>query len=159
MKFLNDIEEFKLPKPQWAIGSQMTEYLFLKLEEIGAALKSGNQDNAVGFGKEESIQLGTNLFQVSKALGFALNDPERLSSFSRTMTTKLAQTFDLMKEKKIEVIDHTGQEYFPTMNINVLGFEKTTTAQKPSITETIEPTIYFNGEMVKTGKVIVTINQ
>jgi hypothetical protein len=75
------------------------------------------------------------------------------------MTTKLAQTFDLMKEKKIEVIDHTGQEYFPTMNINVLGFEKTATAQKPSITETIEPTIYFNGEMVKTGKVIVTINQ
>lgn len=162
MKYLNQINEFKLPNAQGIAQLQLLEHLLLKLNEITKSLEpegNDNEKNVAQFSKEDSIQLGNNLFQISRALSFALQDPERLSSFSRTMTSKLAQTFEAIRNKKIEVIDHTGDEYFATMLVKVLDFDKKPEITKPTITETIEPTIYFNDEMVKMGKVIVTTNQ
>ncbi len=164
MKHLNHVQEFKFSHAQEILDLLLVEYLFDSLEKIEKRLENTDNENSADkniaiFTKENSIELGTNLFQISRALEFALKTPERLNSFSKIMTSKLAQIFDAMKSKKIEVINHTGEEYFATMMIKVLDFEIDPNVTKPTITETIEPSIYFNGEMVKIGKIIVTKNQ
>ena len=157
MKAVHNVREFNLPKPSGSIGLEIAEALLAKVDEIAKSVKTVDPgDVGSGLSKEDGVKLGANLFQVEKALSFALEDPERFSSFSRTMSNKLKQTFQLLAENKIEVINHTGDEYFPTMKIEVLSFETDENISKPTISETIDPTIYFNGEMVKMGKVIVT---
>lgn len=157
MKTAQNVPEFNLPGSSGSIGFEIVEALLLRVEEIAQSVSVvGPGGSGSDFSKEEAVKLGSNLFQVEQALNFALADPERLSSFSRTMSIKLKQTFQLIANKKIEVVDHTGEDYFPTMKVEVLSFETGKDFDKPTITETIEPTVYFSGEMVKIGKVVVT---
>ena len=157
MKNLNNIPEFRLPSNDSTLAV-LIEGLFLKMDQILDAMPPSELPSSSGITKEDAIKFGINMFQTEKAIKMALKDPDRFKTFSRTMSTKINQTLELMKNHKIEVIDHDGEDYYPTMLVDVLVFEKDENIKKPTITETIEPTIYFNSEMVKKGKVIVTQN-
>ena len=156
MKAANSVREFELPSSKGIVDIMIIEHFFDGINEINERLLSMSIDPPDDiFPREKAINSGLNLFHVQKAVQNALKDPSRFSSFSRTMQGKLRQTFDILKDIKLEVLDHTGELYFPTMKIKVLAFEEDKQYEKPIIIETIEPTVYFKGELVKIGKVVV----
>jgi len=58
-------------------------------------------------------------------------------------------------KNNIEIVDFTNQRYIPGQNIDVLASEKDPQISFSIIRETIEPTILYNGKVIKRGKVIV----
>ena len=67
---------------------------------------------------------------------------------------------DMLKNAKVEIRDHTGEK-FPQGNpaLKVIAFQPTPSVQYEVIAETIKPTIYYNGELIQMGQVIVEIPQ
>lgn len=62
---------------------------------------------------------------------------------------------DRLVEAGIEILDHTGERFEPTKALSVLAFEPTSDADVDTISETIKPTIYYQGQWLQMGEVIV----
>lgn len=60
-----------------------------------------------------------------------------------------------LTKNKIEVTDFTGSSYNDGLNVDVLSISDEK-RDKPFISDTIEPMVKFNGNIVKRAKVIVT---
>jgi hypothetical protein len=60
-----------------------------------------------------------------------------------------------LAEAGVEVHDHTGEPYDPTKALRVLAFEATPGATAQTISETVKPTIYHNGQWLQLGEVVV----
>jgi hypothetical protein len=65
-------------------------------------------------------------------------------------------TWDALSSAKVKVRDHTGEKY-PHGNpaLKVIASQPTPSVQYEVITETIKPTIYYNGRLIQMGQVIV----
>ncbi len=158
MKAYTNIKEFQLPTSSATQNVELMIALVGIIEKLSETTKPESPIEAGELTKEEVIGLATNVFAIESAIGIAAKDPSRFESYSRTMTMKLKKIYEQLKKREIEIINHTGEAYFDTMKVEVLSFDKSPDIEKPTITETIEPTIYYNGEMIKIGKVIVTKN-
>jgi hypothetical protein len=58
----------------------------------------------------------------------------------------------------VKIVDHAGQKYNEGMSVNVLSFELDPSISTSVIKETIEPTIIYDGKVIRKGKVIVVKN-
>jgi hypothetical protein len=65
-------------------------------------------------------------------------------------------TWDALTTNKLEIRDHTNEK-FPQGSpaLNVVAFQPTPSVQSEVITETIKPTIYYDGRLIQMGQVIV----
>jgi len=72
----------------------------------------------------------------------------------------LESIWDTLKNAKVEIRDHTGEK-FPQGNpaLKVIASQPTPSVQYEVITETIKPTIYYNGKLIQMGQVIVEAPQ
>ena len=76
----------------------------------------------------------------------------------RPIMSSLQKFTKFLDRYDIKIVDHTGEKYNEGMNVDVLSFEKDPRIKNPIIKETIEPSIIYNGYVVKKGKVIVVDN-
>ena len=65
-------------------------------------------------------------------------------------------TWDALTTNKVEIRDHTNEK-FPQGSpaLKVIASQPTPSVQYEVITETIKPTIYYNGRLIQMGQVIV----
>ena len=73
---------------------------------------------------------------------------------TKSLFTSLDKIKLFLEKNKIEVTDFTGQKYDDGLNVDVLSFLKGQ-GGGPTIIETIEPMIKYDGRIVKRAKVIV----
>jgi len=64
-------------------------------------------------------------------------------------------TCDALASVKVEVRDHTNKKYVAGMALNVIAFQPSSSVRTEMITETIKPSIFYNGKLIQMGDVIV----
>lgn len=64
-------------------------------------------------------------------------------------------TWDALASAKVEVCDHTKEKYVAGMALNVIAFQPSSSVHTEMITETIKPSIFYNGKLIQMGDVIV----
>jgi hypothetical protein len=62
---------------------------------------------------------------------------------------------DCLAEAGVEIHDHTGEAYDATKALRVLTFEPAEGAAAETISETVKPTIYYQGQWLQMGEVVV----
>src|SRR5262245_48235803 len=62
-----------------------------------------------------------------------------------------------LREEGIEVQDHTGDLYDPSLSLRVAAFQPVPGLEKDRVLETLRPTVYRHGERLQVGEVIVGI--
>lgn len=99
------------------------------------------------------IELAIEVWRLEKRLtkaAVSLNKDQN-KAFNNSVT-KLKR---YLEENKVSTIDYTGQKYNIGLNLDILSFEKDSTIPKSIIKETHEPTVMYDGRLVKKAKVIV----
>jgi hypothetical protein len=66
----------------------------------------------------------------------------------------LVSTWDTLKESGLEIQDHTGDRYISGQSLKA-HFEAAPDLHEDTITDTIKPTIYFDGKILQMGEVVV----
>lgn len=82
----------------------------------------------------------------------------KLEDKSRPLISNITKFENILKSLNIEIIDYTNQKYNEGMNVNIID-TKRTDVQTDMISETIEPSVIINGELVKKASVIKEISR
>jgi hypothetical protein len=101
--------------------------------------------------------LATGLWRVRRRVHAGLGgaDPSEL----RRLRRDLDALADRLTEAGVEITDHTGEPYEPGKSLRVLAFQPTAAVQRETISETLKPTIYHQGQWLQMGEVIVSTPQ
>ena len=62
-----------------------------------------------------------------------------------------------LREEEIEIQDHTGQAYDPSLSLRVAAFQPMAGVERDRIVETLKPTVYHRQQRIQVGEVIVAI--
>ena len=159
MKFVLNLSE----NPEFEISStspevalrQIDHYLSILEEQSDHSGAHEKQNPASPIGDNEAMKLGCTIFDMKATIEIIQNEPEHATSYLRSLNSHLKKMVAFLKEQKIEIIDHTNETFHPTMKVDVLEFEEDPEVEDPTISETIEPSIYFLDKLIKRGKVIV----
>lgn len=63
--------------------------------------------------------------------------------------------WDLLAKARVQVYDHTGEDFDPGQTLKALAFEPRSGLRKPRVLETIKPTVYVGDDLVQIGEVFV----
>ena len=69
----------------------------------------------------------------------------------------LESTWDVLTQAGLEIQDHTGAAYDSGMSLKAIAFQPTQGIGREKIMETIKPTIYYKGQPIQMGEVIVAV--
>jgi hypothetical protein len=102
---------------------------------------------------EEYKVLATEVWRLRRALATVP------SANAASLAIPVDRLEDVLRSLKLEIHDPTGEAYDDGMTLSVSLFEKSKTLPQGTkrIVETISPTVYWNGQMLQVGKVIVEI--
>lgn len=105
---------------------------------------------------EEYKTLATEVWRLKKALTTVPAIPN-----ANTLTISVERLEDALRNLKLEIHDPCGEPYDEGMTLSVSLFEKSTRLAQgvKRIAETICPTVYWNGQLLQVGKVIVEIGE
>ncbi len=105
---------------------------------------------------EEYKTLATEVWRLKKALTNVAAIPN-----ANTFTISVERLEDALRSLKLEIHDPCGEAYDEGMTLSVSLFEKSTALPQgvKRIAETISPTVYWNGQLLQVGKVIVEIGE
>ena len=150
------VENLEKKMERTAIVLQTIEESLEALHVQVGVLGQGGKKEGSEITKEEAISLGSHLFTVEESSNLLLeqNLPGHAASYLRTVKKQLEKINGLMKKKGVEYVNHTGQKFSPGMKVEVLDWESTPDIEAPKISETIEPSIFYKGKLVRPGKVI-----
>jgi len=65
--------------------------------------------------------------------------------------------WDILRQRGVEVQDHTGDRYDAGMSINVLASQPMADLKREKIIDTLRPTIYYHKKLLQMGEVIVGV--
>lgn len=99
------------------------------------------------------IELIVDYWRITKMMSRATADTLPLE-----IREQLMRFEDTMKKNNFEIKDMTNKPYSEGMVVDVIHFEKSSDASlgSPTISETLRPTIYFKGQVIEKGEIIVT---
>jgi hypothetical protein len=69
----------------------------------------------------------------------------------------LVSTWDLLVQEGIEIKDFTNEPFSAGMMLKVISHEPTNGLSRETIIETVKPTIFYRGEPIQIGEVIIGI--
>lgn len=99
--------------------------------------------------------LGVEVWRLEKRLGLAKDGAGKVENSS--VLDQLQRMKDIFKKQEIEIREYTGSFYNDGLSLKVLHVEEidNVPAGKMQIIETIKPSVYFKGQVIFHGEVIV----
>ncbi len=82
-------------------------------------------------------------------------DPAEQCGSLKNLGRTLEAGLDALQAAGFEVKDHTRERYVEGARFEVLAFQPVEGLVLPTVIETLKPTIYFSGRLVRPGQVIV----
>jgi len=149
-------EEFRIQEPYWE------ESWLAQLETLYGDLVKASEEKPTGgvYNTEADniddklyLNLGTGLFRIRKSM----IDPESnkvRDGYSRAMR-HLESVLDVLEEKGVKIMDHTGEEWVDGRSISAIAFQPMVGYTKEIILETIRPSIFVEKKHVQQAQVIV----
>ena len=79
------------------------------------------------------------------------------SSIDSSITDQFQRIKDMLRKQEIEMCEHTGTDYNDGMSVKVLHVEEVDNLPPGNmkIIETVKPSIYYRGQVISHGEVIV----
>ncbi|HEX8475540.1 MAG TPA: hypothetical protein VF666_16045 [Pyrinomonadaceae bacterium] len=97
--------------------------------------------------------MGTGLWRLRrKMLDPATGDPREEM---RRAYRHFQFTWDALSRAEIEVQDYEGQAFDPGLSLKVIEYQPVSGMNREEVIETIKPAVYYKGELIQTGEVIV----
>jgi hypothetical protein len=96
--------------------------------------------------------LATGLWRLRRRM--ALLEREESGELAR-FRRDLEALADRLSAAGVEILDHTGEPYEPGKSLRVLTFQPTPGLERETIGETVKPTVYYQGQWLQMGEVIV----
>lgn len=87
---------------------------------------------------------------------------KRIDKVKSTIDTSITDQFqrikDMLGKQNIEICEHTGADYNDGMSVKVLHVDEVDNLPPGNmkITETVKPSIYYKGQVISHGEVIVS---
>ena len=100
-----------------------------------------------------AISLCDELFRLRKNLNEMSKEGD--SKDLRSARRNLRKLDELLQDNDVEIIEQTGEPYWPHMVAEVLAFEPTPGIEQYTITDTIRPAVLINKKMVRKAQIIV----
>jgi hypothetical protein len=73
----------------------------------------------------------------------------------RRLIRDVEALWDALAQAGVQVLDHTGAVYDPAEAVQVTAFQPASGLDRERVLETLRPTIYFGGEWIQMGEVVV----
>jgi hypothetical protein len=83
------------------------------------------------------------------------SDGDLSAAECRRLRRDVEALWDVLMQAGIEVHDHCGARYEPGLGLQVLAVQPACGLDGERILETIKPTVYYRGEWLQTGEVVV----
>jgi hypothetical protein len=82
-------------------------------------------------------------------------EEEAASPVLRRVRRDVESLWDRLQQAGVDVLDHTGQAYHPGDSVKVIAFQPVVGNQAERVIETLRPTVYYRGQWIQMGEVIV----
>lgn len=143
---------FRIAPPIWS------EDLLQAFEQLSRSLAtpprpSGDAPTRAGFSEQFLADLSTGVWRLQQKMRPAGSD--ELPNNMRRATRHLDAVCDVLNQAGVEITDHAHTPYVPGMSLKVIAFQPTAGIRREQVLETIKPTIYFQGQSIQIGEVIV----
>lgn len=94
----------------------------------------------------------TTLWRAQRKLA---QDPAGLSRYAVQADRYLADCRTELSRAGLTVQDHDGDPYHPGRALEVIGYEDAPSCDVETVVVTVRPSVYFRGELIQMGQVIV----
>lgn len=98
-------------------------------------------------------KLATELFRARKRM-LQPGTAEPLEEMRRPWRHVEAM-WDLLHQAEIEVQDHDGARFEAGLELTAVAYQPTAGLQRETVLETLRPSIYYKGQLVQRGEVVV----
>lgn len=105
---------------------------------------------------KDLAEMATDIWRMEKkiaALRTNLQEPQ-----VKAFENSVARLKRVLSKCEIEILDYSGQKYNEGLNVDILSVEKDPAVENPLIMEMVEPAVFFQGTIIKRGKVIIVEN-
>lgn len=97
--------------------------------------------------------LGTNLWRLRRKMLDPQTGAPRKEM--RVAHTYVERAFKDLEGVKVEVRDHDNAQFDSGLALKVLDFQEVSGIEQETVIDTIKPSIFYRGEMIQMGEVIV----
>lgn len=152
---LNDLRQLQYPK-EFRIAPLDLVSTLERLAGTLAALSTVPQTQPSDLAQAHLLaEVGTGLWRArQKMLEPGTNRPKEEM---RRAYRHLESVWDALTQAGMEIIDPIDSLFDPGMSLKAIAFQPTPGIQREKVIETIKPVIYYKGEPIQMGEVIVGI--
>jgi hypothetical protein len=154
MQIKEDLRQLIFPK-SFRIDNYRNPNLSNLQQLLDAVAKLNLSTGSDSQANEELVKsigaIGVVIWRLRKRTVSESDPPDKIRRISRDIDS----AGDVMRQSDIEIKDHDGEAYDGGMRLRVISFQETPGLMSDKIIETIKPTIYYKGRMIRMGEVIV----
>lgn len=157
---------FRIAEPEWDDASQrrlrdLTDRLLAALPttvpdgdaQTGSGTPSAEASNAApGMSDSALAQAATNLWRARKKL---TADGDDVSRVQRQVARYLRTSQQALDSAGVVVTDHDGERWDPRLALELIAWEDDPSRDRPTVIETVRPTIHLAERRIQMGQVIV----
>jgi hypothetical protein len=158
MKKINRLRQLKYPKEFRIYPAELHPESLKNLEDqlnnlLQDQPKNPNNNESALKKKDFYAEVSVGVWRLRKKMINSKNQ-QPLEEMSRAYR-HLESIMVTLENEGIEIQDHDGQDFDAGLSIKVLAFQPEPGIQKETVLETIKPSVYYNGEHILMGEVIV----
>ena len=114
-------------------------------------------DNETYDVSELVASLAIEVWRLQKRFGKCRDVLPKDNSEIDSLISQMQRVEDIFKKQEIEIRDHTGEEYTGGSSFKVIHIDEIEGLSGPAmqVIETVKPSIYFKGQVILNGEVIV----
>lgn len=163
---LSQPPEFRIPRP--LLTPAQSDWLTAAWAEAEAGHAAEAAARAAEAGPETEVPAGTGtgtpdadvLLRAATGIWRALRKleqrGEQLSAADvRQVRRHIQASRRSLAEDGLEIQEHDGAPFDPSQSLEVLVFQDSPGLTRETVLETVRPSVYFRGERIQTGQVIV----
>jgi|SRR5215208_5795751 len=149
---------FRIDQPQWPANLAALQqhqaaiaHALKPPETSRPPLDDSTDDPRVG--RRSIADLGTGLWRLRQRLVDSVTGQP--IEATRRAYRHFESAWDTLADAGVEIQDHTNDSFDPGQSLKVIAFQPTTGLTHDAVIETIRPSIYFKGQRIQIGEVIV----
>ena len=144
-------EEFKIPQPQWPDSKELAEAL---MKQAGGAGRAAQNGVAVSAALARAVAaVATDAWKAqTKMVDPGSNEAK---SEYRAVYRHIEGILESLKDIGVEIQGYTDAPFDYGLPLKVVTTQPTAGLKKERVVETFKPTIYWQGQIIQMGEVVI----
>ena len=144
-------EEFRIPAAKWPEVAELVKEILAAGQEAGTSM----HDERESVGAKRIAEIATHAWKAYAKMTDA--ETKEAKAEYRSVHRHIEGILQALKEMGVEIQDHTGAPFDYGLPLKVITSQPMTGLKKERVTETFKPTIYWQGQIIQTGEVVIAI--